>query len=186
MDPGSVAFRRLETGDLPLMYRWLNGNPLVNDMFAHGRPVLYEEMAAKYTARIRGEKPTAPYLILYGGTPIGYIQTYLWRDYPDYSCHLKLEDEAASLDLFIGEEDYLHKGLGTHILRSFLRQVVFAQPSVDSCVLTPEVRNQGALRAYEKAGFKSLRLMDDHPDEELPIMLMRIGREDALRTPPTA
>ncbi len=183
-DPKEISFRRLEVRDLPLMYHWLNENPLVNDMFAHGRPVVYEEMAATYTARIRREKPTEPYLILCGGAPIGYIQTYLWRDYPEYSCHLNLREEAASLDLFIGEEDYLHEGLGRPILQAFLRQIVFADRSVASCVITPEVRNEGALRAYEKAGFRRLRLMDDHPDEEQPIMLMRIGREEIVPVPP--
>ena len=167
----------MEMADLPLLQRWLTENQLVKDIYAHGRGIPFQEVVAKYAPRIRGETPTTPYLILYGEKPIGYIQTYLWRDYPDYSDHLGLKEEAASIDLFIGEEEYLHKGLGAPLMREFLRKYVFGDAAVQSCVVTPEVRNESALRAYVRAGFKQVCTME-HPDEPGPICVIRMGRED--------
>jgi aminoglycoside phosphotransferase (APT) family kinase protein/RimJ/RimL family protein N-acetyltransferase len=181
-DAQAIAFRPLAMADLPLLHHWLNHTPSVREHYAHGQETPYEQVAAKYAPRTRGETPTSPYLILCGETPIGYIQTYLWKDYPDYARFLELQEEAASLDLFIGHPDYLHRGLGHPLLRAFLRDVLFADSRVASCVITPEVKNESALRAYAKAGFQHLRVID-HPDEPGPISLMRIGREEVPALP---
>lgn len=170
-----VGFQRLTEVDLPLLHRWLQSSLLI-DIWTHGEVWSLERVAEKYGPRIRGEEPAEPQLILADGRPIGYIQWYLWRDYPAYSDHLHLTEEAASLDLFIGEESYRGAGLGPEILRAFLRDVIFARSPAVSCVITPEARNERALRAYEKAGFQPGRVME-HPDEPGPICLMRIGRD---------
>lgn len=182
LDSKAIGFRALAMEDLPLLHRWLNETPIVKDIYAHGKSTTMEQVIAKYGPRVRGEMPTRCYLITYGGLPIGYIQTYLWRDYP--APYLDLQEEAAGVDLYIGEERFLYQGLGRPILRSFLRQIVFADESVVSCLITPEVRNSSALRAYEKAGFTRLRVVEDGPDEPGPICLMRIGREVVVLDPP--
>ncbi|MFZ5823821.1 MAG: GNAT family N-acetyltransferase [Bacillota bacterium] len=175
-----IRFRPLELGDLPLLHRWLNETPVVKQFYAHGEALSHEQILAKYGPRIRGEQPTRSFLILCDGVEIGYIQTYLWRDYGDLPRSQGLDEEAAGLDLFIGHPAYLHRGLGRQIMRSFLQGVVFADPVVQSCVLLAEVANAGALRAYEKAGFQGLRVLPDLPDEPGPVWLLRIGREEAL------
>lgn len=169
-----VAFQRLSEDDIALVHRWLQ-SPVLIDIWTHGESWSRERVAEKYGPRIRGEEPTEPFLILADGEPVGYIQWYLWRSYPEYSVHLGLEEEAASLDLFIGEEAYRGAGRGPQILREFLREVIFARSEAVSCVITPEARNERALRAYEKAGFRRWKVML-HPDEPGPICLMRIER----------
>lgn len=171
-----IRFRRLAEADLDLMHRWLQ-TPVLVDIWTNGESWSRERVAEKYGPRIRGEEPAEPFVILADGAPVGYIQWYLWRSYPDYSVHLGLREEAASLDVFIGEEAFRGAGKGPQILRTFLRDVIFARSEAVSCVITPEARNERALRAYEKAGFQRWRVME-HPDEPGPICLMRIGREE--------
>ncbi|HYG56977.1 MAG TPA: GNAT family N-acetyltransferase [Symbiobacteriaceae bacterium] len=173
--PG-VAFRPLDMDDVALLHRWVN-DPALIDIWNQGKEQSLEAVEAKYGPYIRGEKPTQPYIIMHGGVPIGYIQTYLWRDYPDYAAHLGAEEESASLDVMIGEAEYRNRGLGRDILRAFLRGVVFSRPQVASCIITPEESNRRALRAYEKAGFKLWKVID-HPDEPSPVALMRITRDE--------
>lgn len=171
-----IRFRRLAMADLPLMYRWINSEGL-NQIWCQGKPQTMTDIVRKYGPRIAGEAPTDPYLILHGENPIGYIQTYLWRNYPDYGVHLGLEEEAASLDRFIGEAPYRGKGLGPVLLTHFLREIVFAHAAVASCVITPEEGNMPTIRAYEKAGFRHLCTILV-PGEPGLIYLMRIGRTD--------
>ncbi|HEY3316401.1 MAG TPA: GNAT family N-acetyltransferase [Bacillota bacterium] len=161
--------------DLPLLHGWINSDG-IRQIWNQGAARSLDEITAKYGPRISGQVPTDPYLILLNGTPIGYIQTYLWRDHPSYAVHLKLTEEAASLDLFIGEERWRGRGLGPVVLNRFLKEGVFARPGVVSCVITPEEGNTAAIRAYEKAGFRHLRTVDI-PGEPGPVHLMRIGRE---------
>ena len=176
LQPRNIGFRRLTMDDLPLMHRWLN-MPHVNAFYGSPQGCSYEEVFAKYAPRIRSGQPTSCYVITYGDIPVGCIQTYLWRDYPDSARLLDLQEEATSLDVFIGEQKYVHRGLGCGILRSFLHTIIFSDASVQSCVITPEARNASAVRAYEKAGFKYLRTIN-HPGEPGPVHLMRIGREE--------
>ncbi len=107
--------------------------------------------------------------------PIGYIQTYLIKDYPEYSRHLELNEEAAGLDLFIGDINYIHKGLGAEIIKNFLADIVFTKPEIVSCVVGPEPKNIGAIKAYEKAGFRYLKTVR-LPDETEPEYLMQINK----------
>lgn len=177
LDPGKLAFRPLQVTDLELEWRWRNVGE-VRKWYSK-REVPYEEIAEKLTERIEGRVPTACFIILYDGRPIGHIQTYRVRDHAHLAEAWQLEEEAASVDLFIGEPEYQHRGLGSHILRKFWREVVFARPDVVSCVMGPEVGNVIARRAYEKAGLRYLKTVQE-PGEEQPTYLMRITREEAL------
>ncbi len=177
LNPSLVGFRRMTLDDLPLMHRWLH-TPHVRDWWDEdGGPPAYETVVEKYTPAIRGEEPTDAYLICYDGQPIGYIQTYLIRAYPEYAAAIAVEDDAAGVDLFIGEADYLHKGLGSHILRAFLREIVFGASNAGSYIIGPSVRNTSAIRAYEKAGFRYLKTVAV-PDEPEPEYLMRMTPAD--------
>jgi RimJ/RimL family protein N-acetyltransferase len=95
---------------------------------------------------------------------IGYIQEY------------PASDNSAGIDLFIGEIAFLHRGLGASIIRQFLNDIVFADQAVESCVIDPSVLNRGAIRAYEKAGFRFLKT-ETSPGEAEAHHMMRIGRE---------
>lgn len=179
LDPRHAGFRPLTMEDLPLIHRWLNHTPIVKDVYAHGEETPYEKVVAKYGARIRGEVPTSAWALTYAGTPIGYIQHYLWRDYPGYIQYSDAFVDAAGLDMFIGEPEYVYRGLGTPLIQAFFKQVVFTGNDAKNCVIVPEVRNTSALRAYEKAGFINLGVI--HPPEEPgPICILRIRREEAL------
>jgi RimJ/RimL family protein N-acetyltransferase len=167
-----IAFRPLAFDDLPLMVRWLN-TPHVRRWWQHD-PRTLEEAAAKYTPLIEGREPTAAYIILYDERPIGYIQAYRIADWPDYARDIAVEAGAAGVDLFIGEEECVHRGLGAPILRAFLRGVVFAMAGVTCCIIGPSASNASAIRAYEKAGFRYLKTISV-PGEEEPEYLMRAG-----------
>ena len=108
MNPNKICFERLKTSDLPLMHRWLNA-PHVARWCAEGST--YPEVEETYVPCIEGRDPTEPYLIVYDGLPIGYIQTYRISDDPDYARLVQVEN-SAGVDMFVGEEGFLHGGSG--------------------------------------------------------------------------
>ena len=177
-DSGSIAFRRLQESELSLMLEWLN-DPYIEQVYLSGRKTTMKEVTGKYMPRVEGRDPTSPYLILYDGKPVGYIQSYMWSDYPEFSRFLKKEERNASgLDVFIGENSFRGRGFGPMMLKRFLKEVVFARYNTDNCLVTPLMDNKIAIRAYEKAGFRKVRLLD-HPDEQSTLCLMNISRETA-------
>ena len=103
------------------------------------------------------------------------IQTYRINDHPDYGKHLDLREDAAAIDIFIGDVDHVYKGLGAGIIRRFVKDFIFEQTDVVSCIIGPEPKNFAAIRAYEKAGFRYLKTVQV-PDEPEPEYLMRLTR----------
>lgn len=180
LDPDPIGFRGLEPTDFDLLHRWLNV-PAVLEWWRE--PPTSEEVEEKYAPLVRGEDPTRPFLILYAERPIGYIQTYRIADEPEYARALDLDEAAAGIDLFIGEDAYRGRGLGPEILRRFLVDVVFADPEIESCIIGPEPGNTVAIRAYEKAGFRYLKTVAV-PGEPEGEYLMRVGRDGARVRPP--
>jgi aminoglycoside 6'-N-acetyltransferase len=86
------------------------------------------------------------------------------------------EPDAAGVDLFVGEPDAVGRGLGAEILREFVRAIVFDRPETTAAIATVEEANRRSCRAFEKAGFRHLR---DVEEDGLPHRLMRLERRYA-------
>lgn len=152
-------------------------DPLLKDVWLQGNEPSYEELFEKYSRRVLGEDPTTCYLFYLYDKPIGFIQSYLWKDYPDDAVYLGKEaSESSSLDIFIGETKLRGLGLGPNIIRTFLEEILFQKNTADACLIVPATSNQRAIRAYEKAGFKRLREVES-PKEPEPVTLMYITKE---------
>jgi RimJ/RimL family protein N-acetyltransferase len=162
-----ISFRSLGRGDLPLMHRWLN-TPHVVEWWSDEALTL-AEIVAKYSPRIDGKEDVQCFVIVHDQRPIGYVQ-----EYPD-------SEKSTGIDLFIGEAEFLHRGLGASIIRQFLNDVVFANPAVESCIIDPSVSNRAAISAYEKAGFRFFETVTNPAETEAHHM-MRIGREEFAKT----
>ena len=145
------------------MHKWLNSDH-VKEWYSK-KPWTIKEIEEKYIPNILNEKPTQGYLILYDKTPIGYIQTYKIHDYPEYAVFVDINENASGLDLFIGEKEYHHKGLGMYIISKFLKEVIFKQSDSESCIIGPEPKNKVAIRTYEKVGFKYIKTIKSDGDE---------------------
>ena len=169
----AVTFRPLEADDLRLVHAWIQ-KPHVREWWGERE---YADVEGKYLPAIGGDDPTDHYLILLGGRPIGFVETYLVSDYPEWEEHVRVGPGVAGVDLFIGEEAFLHRGLGPQVLRQFVREVVFADPRVHAVVAAPDVRNRPSIRAFEKAGFVPVRVFEV-PGEPAPEQLLRLDRGD--------
>ena len=64
-----------------------------------------------------------------------------------------------SIDLFIVTEDLCNKGLGTQILTE-VSDCVLRDADVDTVVIDPNPKNIGAIRCFEKAGFRNLAVYE--------------------------
>lgn len=177
LDIGKVSFRRLRREHLPLLYEWITKEPRATRFWGYGQGSTYGQFVQEFTDSIKGKDPTKPYVIYYEEAPIGYIQTYQWSDYSGCEKYEELR-KAAGMDVLIGANTYRNKGLGSRVLCKFLKEVIFADASVQFCVTDPDIRNTAAIRAYEKTGFHKTREVDEVLDESRPVMLMRIGRKE--------
>jgi aminoglycoside 6'-N-acetyltransferase len=165
-----IEFAAMTADDLALFHEWLQ-RPHVKRWWRDRET--YEDVVEQYLPSIEGREPTDHYLIVLDSRPIGVIQTYLVSDYPEWDAIVEAGDGVAGVDLAIGEETMVGRGLGPRILAEFARDIVFARPGTVACVATVEEANRRSWRAFEKAGFRHVR---DVEEDGLPHRLMRLDR----------
>ncbi len=128
-----ITFKPLTPADYPLLLDWLQ-RPHVKQWWDDG-----DDTVGKVAAHYGGDEEPR-FLMLHNTTPIGYIQYYL------------LDDGAAGIDLFIGEEQFLNRGVGTAAMRAFIKLIVERHNPL-YFIIDPSPDNQRAIRCYEKVGF---------------------------------
>jgi aminoglycoside 6'-N-acetyltransferase len=169
-----IIFEKLLETDFELLLKWLNTDFVKEWYYKYGtnkQDWTYNEIKSKYLLRITKEKPTDSFIILFKNIKIGYIQTYFLKDYPEYNEIIDGGNDSAGMDLFIGEKEFIHKGLGSIIIKKFLKNHIFHNSFINRCVIGPEPKNKSAIKAYEKAGFKYIKTVQ-LPDEDEPEYIM--------------
>jgi RimJ/RimL family protein N-acetyltransferase len=166
----ALSFRAMEIDDLRLMHEWLQ-RPHVCRWWS--KRETYEEVRDSYSPAIEGSDPTDLYLVLLEGREIGFIQTYLVVDYPEYASLIGRGEGTAGVDLFIADSALTGKGIGSEILRRFVSQIVFAEATTRRCVAGPEAANIASVRAFEKAGFHVVSGFVEDGNEMLLLQLDR-------------
>jgi RimJ/RimL family protein N-acetyltransferase len=166
----SIRFRPLTRDDLVQLHAWLQ-KPHVAAWWRDLETM--EQVEADHLAALEGREPSYHYLIVVDDRPVGMIQWYLVSDFPEWEEILHVGDGVAGVDLLIGEEDAVGRGLGPEVLRTFISEVVFADAGTTAVVAGVEPGNTRSLRAFEKAGF---RVAFDYEEEGRPHRLLRLER----------
>jgi hypothetical protein len=104
--------------------------------------------------RVDGAEQTHVFLVEQDGWPIGWIQWYLWDDFKSHARQLGAELNTAGMDLAIGEVKMTGLGLDPIIIREFVRRFILAISNARAVIADPEQSNLRSLRAFDKAGFK--------------------------------
>ena len=95
------------------------------------------------------------FVILVDAVPVGYIQLYNAYDFSRDASLSGLPKSLSAFDFFIGEISYLRKGIGAQALKLFLEH--FSDHHYDHVFADPDAQNKGAIKTYEKAGFKRIK-----------------------------
>lgn len=155
-----ITFEPLNESHFPLMLEWLE-SPHVKKWW--DRDIIYtlDLVKEKYSDYVNGykkvngvKKPIRAYIICANHQPIGYIQIYNAYDFSRSKNLTTLPESLGTFDVFIGDEKYLGKNIGSQAITKFLNlyagdySYIFADPDLE---------NSAAIKAYEKAGFRVIR-----------------------------
>lgn len=102
-----------------------------------------DEIKSKYKTKLEvGEQDL--FFINYDGKNIGFVQIYKYKG--------NYFTKTYEYDLFIGEKEYLNKGIGTQIV-NFIDNYIFDTYKPETIVLRPFKRNIRAIKCYEKCNY---------------------------------
>ncbi len=107
---------------------------------------------------VEGRDSTRPYIFHVNGEPTGYIQVWFVGPHQnedgtkDNPWLMALPSHAVGVDLSIGEEHNLSKGIGSAVLRRFVGML--QAEGHTAIIIDPDPENTRAVRAYMKSGFR--------------------------------
>ncbi|MFH1763734.1 MAG: GNAT family N-acetyltransferase [Gemmatimonadota bacterium] len=150
-DPSGVQLIPfLAPRDLPLLRAWLD-RPHVTRWWGDPEEALAH--ASQHPPAMHG-------IIALDGEPIGYV---CWQSPSAEEIATAglsaLPPDHIDVDIFIGEEDCIGRGIGPQVLFMVLERLECA--GVSSVGLATDVDNQRARRAYEKAGFRICHVFEE-------------------------
>ena len=162
---GDLTIRRMraDTDDVALIVDW-RARPHVHEFWDPDDPAPDAAgVEQHYLPRTASDSPAVACIVELAGRPIGYIQFYPWRDYAEEAAEVgfTVGSDAWGIDVFVGEEDLVDRGLGSRIVRVAC-EYLEAERGAEEVVLLTEVINTRAQRAYEKAGFVKDHQVRDH------------------------
>ena len=145
-------FRPLAFADLPLVHEWL-GRPHVAEWWSE-QPSL-DEMSVEFAEHLDAAHSTQSYLAYMNDEPIGFIQSYVVVDSDPGWWDDETDPGARGIDQFLGSAYQLGQGIGSAMVRAFV-DGLFRDPAVTKVQTDPDVRNERAIRAYRRAGFREV------------------------------
>ena len=150
--PARLTLRPATPADRFLIRRWL-ADPAVRDWWG-------DAAGAEAAVTLAMESATAlPRIIEHGGTGVGYahaVEIGVWAE----ERPADLPAGTWDIDLFIASAQHRDQGLAQAAL-VLLTEEVFATTLAVACSAVVSIRNEAAARAYERAGFRWLRIWPD-------------------------
>jgi len=143
---------------VPLLTRWLSDPRVYEFYMSADDPRSEDDVRHEFLA----EDFVQRFIVQRNGEPIGYLQFYRWRAWPEAAETLGAgtDEGAFGIDLFIGEPSVIGRGVGTRVV-SLACAYLEREHGASAVVLATETTNHRAQRAYEKAGFAKVRRVLD-------------------------
>jgi aminoglycoside 6'-N-acetyltransferase len=175
----TIAFRPIDLSDMPMLTAWL-AEPHVRT-FYQPVPITLDAVIAEYAPLIGNDTPTICHLAVSGGAPFAYVQSYRNLDYPEWAELIQVRD-GISLDLFIGDPAFLHRGFGRALLSAYLDQIALAHFAAEPrAYIAHATANAPALRCSQAAGFRPVR---EFIEEGVPTLLLARKMPGTAGVPP--
>jgi aminoglycoside 6'-N-acetyltransferase len=150
MTAGAYQFRPMTAADLPLVLHWLK-QPHVVQWWGDTH-----EQFALVSGDLEVEA-MEQFIVAFGDRPFAYIQCYDLMVWPDNGLG-EHPSGTRGIDQFIGDSDMVDRGHGSAFIRAFIeRMLADGAPRI---ITDPDPANARAIRAYQKAGFEKVHLVD--------------------------
>lgn len=148
----NISLRNLKDNDndYSKLYNWCQ-NEYVYKWFEQ-RKLSYNEIVNKYQTKLKDDNQKL-FIIKCNNIDIGYTQIYKYIN--DINLPLDICKNIYEFDLFIGENNYLSKGIGKIIINKIC-ETIYKKYNADAIILRVFKENIRAIKCYEKCNFKKI------------------------------
>lgn len=118
-----VSFRTVTVEDCKMIREWIKTNRFTRHWYYFDKTPRLSTLENKILKNLKQPKTRAN-IILIDNVPIGYIQSYPVDGNGNWTKQVKVAENMVSIDYFIGDINYIHKGLGSKMILEYIDQVI--------------------------------------------------------------
>ncbi|MEM1282442.1 MAG: bifunctional GNAT family N-acetyltransferase/class I SAM-dependent methyltransferase [Chlamydiota bacterium] len=173
------SFREIKDTDRNLVHNWLTKAYVAKWFYGEG----LANTLRGIDDFIKGMTDTKYWLACDRDKPFAFLITSLVKKPEDELSKWSVaEGTTITLDMLIGEEEYLGKKLSDNLIKEFLSSQF---PEVEEVLIDPEASNSRAVHVYEKVGFQILgEFIPSHSPHPHYMMRLNMNRlENTLGLP---
>ena len=151
MESPMITFKHVDLANRAIVHKWLKEPHVAEWFYGQGLQNTLDHLDAflnrassdvKYWIAFDSGKPFAFFITSPVSKPADPLSKFCNEDGP-----------AITLDMLIGNPDYLGKGLAPNLIKQFL---LTEFPTIKEVLIDPEASNEKAIHVYKKAGFVKL------------------------------
>ncbi|MBM7693917.1 aminoglycoside 6'-N-acetyltransferase [Peribacillus deserti] len=157
---GKITVRTLQLKDKNMLVKWLSDLSVLKYYEGRDNPFDLNKVSQKFYGRSIEHTGC---IVEYNKKEIGYIQFYPLSIDAKNQFGYQEHEIIFGMDQFIGETDYWNKGIGRLLVQS-MANFLIKHKNACRIVMDPQTWNARAIKCYEKAGFKKVKLL---PKNEL-------------------
>ena len=151
----NITFRAATVEDCKMVREWIKTNEFTRHWYYFDKIPRLSTLENKMKRKIK-EPQTKANIVLVDNHPIGYIQSYPVDGNGNWTKQVKVAENMVSIDYFIGDINYIHKGLGSKMILEYIEQVV-KKESYAAAMISPDPENHASCKCIEKCGFKYIK-----------------------------
>jgi aminoglycoside 6'-N-acetyltransferase len=178
----TISFEPLRESDLPTLAAWL-ARPHVERWWRE--PSDLATVEERYRPLFDGSDSTEGFIVVLNSRLIGFIQSYLIDDHPDWRASIESvlgESAGIGIDYLIGEADLVGQGIGRRMISEFVVDCWRRYPLVARIVVVLQQANVGSWKALEASGFRRVwegEFESTDPSDRGPSFVYVLGRPGA-------
>lgn len=151
----NITFRPVVIEDCNMIRNWIKTNEFTRHWYYFDKIPRLSTLEKKINKKLK-EPQTRANIILIDNFPIGYIQSYPVDGNGNWTRQVKVAENMVSIDYFIGDINYIHKGLGPKIILEYIQQVV-KKEKYTVAMISPDPENYANRKCVEKCGFRYVK-----------------------------
>ena len=165
----NIEFNRINDVniDYKQIHKWCS-KQFVYEWFEQ-RILSLDEIINKYKNKLNDGKQDL-FIIKCNNKDIGLFQIYRFENDVNYE-ELNQYNNIYEYDLFIGDEEYLSKGIGSIVVK-MINEMIYNKYQADAIILRPFEKNVRAVKCYEKCDFKLIEKYDGSDTLDNPEVIM--------------
>ena len=150
-----LSFRKICVEDAEMIRNWIKFNEFTRHWYYFDKTprlaTIKNKIEKKYT-----EPRTKAMIVLVDNQPMGYIQSYPVDGNGNWTKQVKVAENMVSIDYFIGDLNYIHKGLGPKMILEYIEQII-KKENYSIAMISPDPANKANCRCVEKCGFRYIK-----------------------------